>query len=109
MSRPPLGQRSANIIDLALIFKVVISQPKPSEFQHLKDLGVREEHLMADPDGSLAARIGLNEKRFPYILVISMAPDGDVVMALQISGIQGDQQAQGAVLASLRFLFGERP
>lgn len=94
---------------LPMTLRVLVLQPNPEEFQHLKDLGVREEHLMGDPDGSLAGQLGLSKKQLPYMLVISKARDGALVMAFQISKIQGDQRAQGGAVAFLRFLSGEQP
>ncbi len=93
--------------DLPLDLKVIVSRPKPGEFHHLKDLGVSEEHLAGDPDGSLVDQLGLSQDRLPYLLVASTGADGTVVMALQISKMLGDQRSQGAALAFLRFLSGE--
>lgn len=93
--------------NLPLALKVVVSRPKPGEFQHLKDLGVSQEHLEGDSDGLLVEQLGLGQERLPYLIVTSDGADGSVVMAFQISRILGDQRSQGAALAFLRFLPGK--
>lgn len=95
--------------NLPFSLKVVVSRPKPREFHHLTDLGVRQGDLAEDPDGTLVGQLGLSLNRLPYLLVVSADGDGALVMALQISKNQGDQRSQGAALACIRFLSGELP